>query len=489
MSGVNSLQTMKWVEQMKFDYAIRQFHEYKIINKNEKINNENKNAKNIVINIITQLLNICKKKQEKDKEELRKQAQRFLMILDKDRDRIIFETIFTRLNNKESFEWLLKYCLDKDINIDYENIIIETICISDTDFVNSISNILKKNNMRLDFKKNGTLYLKKSINSNRIEIITKMYNDIVEDDALENIINSKENIKNIISSILDVDSLDILKWFEIKMKENGIDIYNDIISSDEFINELISDCGHKTLNHLLNIYKGKFDIHHKNDITFRKMCEKGDIDAMKILYEYSEDIDSKIDVTTCNNYAFVKACNLGYLNIVKWLRSKGGGIPHNDNDHETFKTTLKNGNIELCKYLSEEYPVYMLYRNDTGIPIHRNGRDIQNREYYFVINNIGKCTMFIKNNEFDLLEKYFSKSMVEMEISENTSFDDLPSCCICCDDDQKYLINVGCNYLDHLYCGECLTASHKHSNSKKCIICNHQYDESEIKLVKIVTKD
>lgn len=137
------------------------------------------------------------------------------------------------------------------------------------------------------------------------------------------------------------------------------------------------------------------DIHMKNNVIFKLASKHCDYDLIKLLINHESNLElSKRHQFVCviNNYAFKRAIDEQYFNIVKLLLENGADI-HSENDYALKKATqqgcfkivkllIENGaNIHFKNNLALKIAIKNRYFNIVELLL-ENGADIYFRNNY-----------------------------------------------------------------------------------------------------------
>ena len=96
--------------------------------------------------------------------------------------------------------------------------------------------------------------------------------------------------------------------------------------------------------------KPDIDISARHEATFRLSCELGYLDMAKWLLWIKPDIN----ISSRNEDAFKSSCCYGYLEVAKWLFSIKPDINIFAQNEYAFRSCCSNGHLEVAKWLLQE---------------------------------------------------------------------------------------------------------------------------------------
>jgi ankyrin repeat protein len=123
----------------------------------------------------------------------------------------------------------------------------------------------------------------------------------------------------------------------------------------KFYSEIYPEPGQSWKNLYLNlVYLLKKHNYNKENISFQNACERGHLDVVKYLINFSNKGFGSIDPASDENYAIGLACQYGHINVVKYLI----GLPKNYNinpagyNNYAIRYASACGHLSVVKYLT-----------------------------------------------------------------------------------------------------------------------------------------
>ena len=125
------------------------------------------------------------------------------------------------------------------------------------------------------------------------------------------------------------------------------------------------------------------DINILDSYAFRYACSNGHLEVVQFLLSLNDSsfkvpnnelfgnsnnelFESEINVNVLDNFAFVRACKNGHLDIVKLLASIRGKyeIDISGNEYFAFRKACEFGNLDVVKFLLQEYDIDVHLKNE-----------------------------------------------------------------------------------------------------------------------------
>lgn len=325
----------------------------------------------------------------------------------------------------------------------------------------------------IDFKNRGLEYFEIVLKRGDIKVIKAIYKKCIISGIFKNI---DMVIKNLITACFESNCKNVIEWFLDILADFEIDFEKKIKIKNILKDTCVKD-NDTACSYILDRFSKNIDVHERGELYFRTACECGSLKVAKMLYNFCKENGDEINVYSYNNYAFEKACWNNHLETVKWLDSIGCVIDISDGDHSIFENTFKNNNKEVADWFTERYPIYRL---SSGGGCTCSACVSRNKKY--IIDEMNYLEKLFIDKKFDEVKKYLGKRGI-IQLKQNP---DYSRECIICSDETDVFINVGCGFDDHLYCAECLSKNFKINYKKKCLICNKEYKDTDVKLVEIV---
>lgn len=69
-------------------------------------------------------------------------------------------------------------------------------------------------------------------------------------------------------------------------------------------------------------------------------------------------LDLGIDIHASNEYALMRAIELGYLNVVKYLIERGADIHAEGDENEALQLAVENNHIDIVEYLEQQIAIH-----------------------------------------------------------------------------------------------------------------------------------
>ena len=106
--------------------------------------------------------------------------------------------------------------------------------------------------------------------------------------------------------------------------------------------EFVEACKNSNFELIKELFEKGVDIHYNNEQGFVYLCENGELEMAKWLYEHG-----KIDIHAKYEWALKNACYFGRLEVAKWLVSIGAKL----NSYLMIKHALNNEQFAIIKWL------------------------------------------------------------------------------------------------------------------------------------------
>jgi len=91
----------------------------------------------------------------------------------------------------------------------------------------------------------------------------------------------------------------------------------------------------------------EFNMSFDEDFVFLTACELGYLNIAKFLIKTI----STIDINASNNYSFYSSCGNGHIEVGKWLLTIDPNILNNNLELKTMKKAVQNGHLNVLKWL------------------------------------------------------------------------------------------------------------------------------------------